>query len=136
MKKLLNYIAIVGVVLFAYSCAEPTTPEPKDVSAGAWDVVDFFVNGQLDDNSNIWERFILERDGSFVLQDQNGIFFGGTWETTDDAINLSVDDGSSLSFAIVYQDYNKMQLVQTISNPTAGDIEIRYLMNRRSNTVY
>lgn len=127
---------LAGVILLTYSCASPSDPTATEMAPGEWEVVEYYVNGQSDGSYSIWDRFILERDGTFVLEDQNELFFGGTWTITDTTLTLTADDGTTFTFAIVFMSYTKMQLVQTITNPNAGDIEIRYLMNRDGNSDY
>jgi hypothetical protein len=132
MKRIINNIFLAGVLLIAYSCAEPTNPTPTEMVPGNWEVVEFYVNGQTN-GSNIFRRFILERDNSFVLEDTNGILFAGDWNATADALTLNATDGTAFNFSIIFISYDKMQLVQTISSPTAGELEIRYLLDRDGN---
>lgn len=132
MKKIINSIILAGVLLLAYSCAEPTEPTPTEMAPGQWEVVEFYVNGQTDGVS-IFDRFFLERDGTFILEDENGIFFGGDWTADSSTLTLTASDGTTFTFSIIFMSYEKMQLVQTISNPTAGDLEIRYLLDREGD---
>ena len=122
---------LAGVVLLSYSCSETTEPTPTQMAPGEWDVAEVFVNGQTQAGLNIFNRFILERDGSFVLEDENGIFFAGTWTATSSQLILTASDGTVFDFTIVFMSYSKMQLLQTISNSATGDLEIRYLLNNR-----
>ncbi|WP_425390845.1 hypothetical protein [Ekhidna sp.] len=133
MKRLYNILMLAGVVLLSYSCAETSAPTPTQMVPGDWEVAEVYVNGQTQGSVDLFDRFILERDGSFVLEDINGIFFAGTWTASDTQLTLNASDGTVFSFAIVFQSYSKMQLVQTISGGNAGDLEIRYLLNRDSD---
>lgn len=119
------------------SCATPELPSPTTMAYGNWTVDEFYVDGQSD-GSGIISRFTLERDDSFVLEDNNSILFVGTWTATEDRLTLteSGDGGTVFDFEIVYQSFSKMQLLQTISSPTVGDIEIRYLMNWQNANTY
>lgn len=127
---------LAGVVILSYSCATTTVPTNAEMAPGNWIVDEFYVNGQTN-GSSIFRRFILERDGSFVLEDDNGILFAGDWNATSSNLTLSASDGTVFDFAIVYMAFDKMQLVQTITGGSAGDLEIRYLLNRSgSNTTY
>lgn len=137
MNRLFNYILLAGFAVLAISCATPENPSPTTMSYGNWTVDEFYVDGQSD-GSGIISRFTLERDGSFVLEDNNSILFVGTWVATDSRLTLteSGDGGTVFDFEIVYQSFSKMQLLQTISSPTIGDIEIRYLMNWQSANTY
>ncbi|MFY0600665.1 MAG: hypothetical protein JXR03_13415 [Cyclobacteriaceae bacterium] len=137
MNKLFNYIALTGMVIAFISCAEPETPTATSMSYGDWSVDEFYVDGQSD-GSGVISRFTLERDGSFVLEDNNNILFTGTWVATDNSLTLteSVEGGTVFSFEIIYQSFTKMQLVQTITSPTIGNIRITYLMNWNSATTY
>lgn len=117
--------------MLSYSCAETSAPTSTQMAPGEWDVAEVFVNGQTQGGVNLFERFILERDGSFVLEDENGIFFAGTWTATESRLTLSASDGTVFDFAIIFMSYSKMQLVQTIAGSAAGDLEIRYLLNNR-----
>jgi len=136
MNKVLNYMIIAGIAILAISCAEPTDPTPTQMAYGEWVVVDYFVDGQQSSGYPI-ERLNLERDDSYTMVDNNGFISVGTWTATDTKLTLSAADSTggsaSYDFGITYQTFEKMQLLQTISNPTAGDIQIRYLMNRASN---
>lgn len=130
---------LAGVVILSYSCATTTAPTNSEMAAGNWEVVEFYVNGQTN-GSNIFTRFILERDGSFVLEDQNGLVFvgsAGSWAATGTNLTLNASDGTVFDFVIAYISYNKMQVVQTIAGSNSGDLEIRYLLDRNgSNTYY
>lgn len=134
MNRLFNYIALTGIVIMTISCATPENPSPTTMSYGDWEVAEFFVNGQSD-GSGIISRFTLERDGTFILEDNNSILFVGTWVATESRLTLTEagDGGTVFDFEIVYQSFSKMQLLQTISSPTIGDIAIRYLMNWDDN---
>ena len=124
---------IFGMAIFAISCAEPEEPTPANQLVGSWDVAEFFVNGQAN-GSGVLQRFFLERDDSFILEDSNGIVFVGTWSSTEDTLTLTADDGTIFSYAIVFLSFTRLQILQTINNPTIGTIDIRYLMNKnRSN---
>ncbi len=132
MNRLLNYIIIAGMAILAISCADPEDPTPTKMSYGEWYVDQYFVDGQASSGSVI-DRFTLERDDSFILVDNNDFVTVGTWMADETSLTLSGSDGSSLVFSIVFQSYNKMHLVQTIESPSAGTIEIRYLMNKDSD---
>ncbi|WP_420318351.1 hypothetical protein [Ekhidna sp.] len=136
MKKLHNILMIAGVVLLSYSCSQTSAPTPTQMMPGDWDVREVYVNGQTQGSVDLFERFIIERDGSFVLEDINGIFFAGTWTATDAQLTMNASDGTVFNFAIVFQSYSKMQLVQNITGSNAGDLEIRYLLNRNDNDTY
>ena len=82
------------------------------------------------------KRFTLERDGSFVLEDDNNLIFVGTWTSTDTSLTLTAEDGTVFNFTIVFLSYTKMQIVQSITNPSIGTITIRYLMNNSAATFY
>lgn len=120
------------MALFAISCAEVADPTPTQMAYGNWEVQEYYVNGQYD-GSDIIERFTLERDGNFVMRDANGILTVGTWTASSTSLTLSGSDGTTYDFTIVTQTFDKMHLLQSISSPTAGTIEIRYLMDRDSN---
>ena len=127
---------LAGVVILSYSCASTTAPTNAEMMPGNWVVDEFYVNGQTN-GSSIFSRFILERDGSFVLEDDNGILFAGTWSASASNLTLNASDGTVFDFAIVYMAFSKMQLVQTLSGGSAGSLEIRYLLNRSgNNTTY
>lgn len=136
MNKVLNYMIIAGIAILAISCAEPTDPTPTQMAYGEWVVKEYFVDGQESSGAAI-SRLNLERDASYVLVDNNGFISVGNWTATETKLTLSEADstagGTVYDFGIVYQTFDKMQLLQTISNPTAGDIQIRYLMNRATN---
>ena len=136
MKRIFNYVIIAGLALLAYACTSPENPTPTQMGPGNWTVDEFYVNGQSN-GASIIQRMTLERDFSFILEDNNSIIFVGTWATANNtSLTLTADDGTIFSFTIVFMTYDKMQVVQTISSPTAGDIEIRYLMNRADATTY
>ncbi|REE01214.1 hypothetical protein [Marinoscillum furvescens] len=136
MKSILNYLIIAGMAVFAISCAEVADPSPTNMSYGDWEVEEVYVNGQADPNGysgSTFERLTLERDGSFILVDNNELIFVGNWVATETSLTLTSDDGSVFDYQIVYQTYEKLHLLQTISSPTAGEITIRYLMNKDGN---
>ncbi|WP_258101442.1 hypothetical protein [Marinoscillum pacificum] len=131
MNKVLSYIFLAGMALFAISCAEPVAPNAGGVRAGDWIVQEYYVDGQLaaGGGNDIIYRLTLELDDSFLLTDQNGVLTIGTWDATETTLTLTGEDGTVLDFAIVYNGYSKMHLLQTISGSTTGTIEIRYLMD-------
>lgn len=122
---------LAGVILLAYSCAETKEPTTMEKIPGNWDVASFYVNAQ-NSGASIFKRFILERDKTFVLEDQNGVFFRGTWTAEAKKLNLKASDATVFDFAIETAQYNKMQLVQKIKN-AGTDLEITYLLNRNRN---
>ncbi len=128
--RIFNYIIVASMAIMALACAEPEQPTATQMAIGNWEVAEYYVNGQTD-GSSVINRFTLERDGSFILEDNNGILFAGTWTATDTQLTLTQtgDGGQVFDFTIVFQSYTKMQLLQVISSPSAGDIEIRYLMD-------
>ena len=130
MNKILSYIFLAGMAIFAISCAEPADPTPTNMSYGDWRVDEYYVNNQSagDYTYAAFTRFKLERDKSFVLEDENGFVYVGTW-TAGDNLTLTADDGTVFDFEIVFQNFNRMQLLQTIENPSAGSLSIRYLLN-------
>ncbi len=136
MNKLYNYIILTGVVLLAISCTVPVDPTPTKMAFGDWSVSETFVNGQVNDGT-VFTRFTLERDMSYVLVDNNGFISVGEWTATETNLTLSESDTTSggivYDFGIVFQSFEKMQLLQTIASPSAGDIEIRYFMNRNGS---
>ncbi|MEP0986944.1 hypothetical protein [Ekhidna sp.] len=131
MKRLFNILMLAGVVMLTYSCSETSAPTATQMLPGEWDVAETYVNGQTQGTVDLFTRFILERDGSFVLEDINGIFFAGNWTATNDQLTLNAADGTVFNFTIIFQSYTKMQLLQTISGSNTGDLEIRYLLNNR-----
>ncbi|HCX23612.1 MAG: hypothetical protein CMB80_28330 [Flammeovirgaceae bacterium] len=126
------------MALFAISCAEPVQPTPTNMSYGDWSVVEVYVDGQAETSysGSLFERFTLERDDTFIVVDRNGLAYVGTWVATDTSLTLTADDGTVFSFTIVFQSYEKLHLLQTISSPTAGDIVIRYLMDQSDANKY
>ncbi len=142
MRKILSYIMITGMALYAISCAEPVEPTSTNMSYGDWVVTEYYVNGQAAGSGGstsstlVFDRFTLERDDSFVLTDDNGFVYVGNWVATDTNLTLTAEDSTVFDFAIVFQSYEKLHLLQTISNPTAGDIQIRYLMNQNDADEY
>lgn len=126
------------MALFAISCAEPEQPTPTNMSYGNWRVVEYYVNGQAAGSGSyiVFDRFTLERDDSFVLEDDNGFVYVGDWVASGTSLTLTADDGTVFSFEIVYQTYDKLHLLQTITSPTIGDIQIRYLLNHASADSY
>ena len=122
--------------MIAVSCAEP-----EDFTAGnnkpygSWAVAEFYVNGQTD-GSGLLSRFVLERDGNFILEDNNGVVFVGNWESTDTSLTLTESGDSTsqvFSYDIITATSNKMHLVQSIESL---DLEVRYLMNNGNLNTY
>ena len=137
MKAIFNYVLLLGIVLGAISCASPEDPTAADRLVGRWEVIEYYVDGQSQDNLlDAFDRFVLERDGSFLLEDENALVTVGTWDATDTSLTLSGSDGSSRQFTIEFISFEKMQIVQTISSPTIGTIELRYLMNHEDADTY
>lgn len=136
MKNLLSYIIISGVVILAISCAEPENPSATNMSYGAWEVIEYYVDGIDAGGNSVIDRFHLERDGSFILEDENGVVNIGTWTADDSNLTLSGLDSTStgFDFSIVYQSYTKMHLLQNNTNPAVG--EIRYLLDKYSDGSY
>lgn len=136
MKRIYNYILIAVMAVYGFSCVSPEDPTPTNMSYGDWYVQEYYVDGQLQSTSSgVIQRFTLERDGTFLLTDQNDFLTVGNWTSTSSTLTLteSSEGGTVFEFAIAFQSYQKMHLVQTITSPTAGAIEIRYLMNKDSN---
>ncbi|RJE74776.1 MULTISPECIES: hypothetical protein [Reichenbachiella] len=135
MKKAINYIIVLGMAALAFSCTDPEEfTAAKNKPYGDWEVQQYYVDGQNNGNS-ILERFTLERDGSFLLEDENGVLFYGTWESTDTSLTLTEAGESTqiFQFEIVFLGPEKMQLLQSIEGL---DLEIRYLMNWQNADEY
>ena len=137
MRKFINYISVLGIALIAISCAEPEDPSTGKMVVGEWTVQDAYVSGQADD-PNIISKLVIERDGNFILEDANGVLSTGTWSATEAALTLTgTNEGSETrELQIVTMTYSKAHFVQNISSSIAGDLEIRYLMNRESGDRY
>ena len=132
MKRIFNLILIAGVTIFSYSCAETTEPTSVEILVGSWEVVDQFADFQGVDGDG-YNRFVLERDGSFVLtvQDQDELIRGraNSWSSTATSLTLNAETGQQIVFEIVYQDFDKMQLDQVLSLPS-GSVRVTYLLVR------
>ncbi len=136
MKRAFNYIMIiVGVAFLATSCVSPDDPTPTMMAPGEWEVDEFYVNGETQTSSDEIDRFTLERNGTFILEDANGLLFSGSWNASSSTLTLTAADGTVWSFQIIFMTYNKMQIVQTVTTG-AGDITITYLMNRNNADTY
>ncbi|MFQ3213218.1 MAG: hypothetical protein ACJAT1_000473 [Marivirga sp.] len=133
MRKFINYIFVLGIALAAISCAEPEAPTAAQMAEGEWFVSENYVSGQT--NSALISRFILERDGNFVLEDVNSVLTTGTWTATDNSISLITADGT-IDFTIITMTYTKAHLIQSLSSPLIGDVEITYLMNKGNANDY
>jgi hypothetical protein len=138
MKRIINNLALSLVVLIAFSCSEATELSPADTVVGNWEVVEYYVNGQSQGEFNqIFDRFTLEKDGSFILEDQNGIVYAGTWTlggAEGKTLELAGDDGSTFQFETIFMSYTKMQVVQDVVS--VEPLQIRYLLDRRDDTFY
>jgi hypothetical protein len=135
MKRLLNYMMFIGIATLAISCAEPEEPTSSQRIVGTWDVSEYYVSGQSG-GANIIDRLIIERDGNFILEDDNGVLTVGTWSSTDTALTLTPTEGEAITLTIVTLTYRKGHFIQNLSSPTIGDIEIRYLMDNEGETDY
>lgn len=137
MKSIYNFIVILGIAVMAISCAAPEDPTPGNQVIGDWSVEEYFVNGESENSAGAIDRMTLERDGSFIVVDDNGLITVGSYEATETSLVLTDDAGAvAYSFEVVFQTYEKMQLLQTITSPTVGDLVIRYLMNSSDNDTY
>ena len=135
MKRIFNLILIAGVTIFSYSCATTETPTPTQMLVGSWDVVDVFADFQ-GESTDVYSTFVLERDGSFVLilADQDELR-RGTWTASGNTVTLNSDTGEQIIFTIIYQDFAKMQLDQSLTLPS-GTLLITYLLDRSNNNSY
>ena len=126
------------MALIAFSCVSPEAPTPTNQLYGDWDVDEFYINGQ-GDNDDIIERLTFERDNTFLLEDLNGFLTVGTFSSTSEQLTLTattaIDTAGNPTtenriFSIVFQTSEKMHLLEDLSSPTIGDLQIRYLMNK------
>lgn len=117
------------MVLLAVSCVDPELATPTTLAYGDWEVVQYYVNGQ-NNGVNAIERFTLEKNNNFVLEDQNGILISGTWSAMDNQLSLNGSDGNSFALAIVFQSTTKMHLTQEVSSSTVGSFIITYLFRK------
>ena len=127
------YLAVIAFVIGGYS--DPVNPSAEAMLPGDWYVTDYYVNGQKDAN-NVFNRFTLERNKTFTLEDNNGILFAGQWKASNSVLTLTSEDETVFEYYIAFLSFQKMQLIQVISSPTAGEVEIRYFMNRSDATYY
>jgi hypothetical protein len=135
MKRLLNYIMFIGIATLAISCAEPEEPSVGNRVIGTWDVSEYFVSNQSG-GSNIIDRLIIERDGNFILEDDNGVLTVGTWSASDAALTLNPTEGEAITLEIVSLTFAKAHFIQNLSSPVIGDVQIRYLMNNVGEVNY
>ncbi len=145
MNRVLKNIFVTGVVaLFAYSCVSPEAPTATNQLYGDWEVDEFYINGQ-GDNNDIIERLTFERDDTFLLEDLNGFLTVGTFSSDGENLTLTATTAIDSSgnpttedrvFNIVFQTSTKMHLLEDLSSGTVGDLEIRYLMNKDGDATY
>ena len=135
MKRLLNYMMFIGIASLAISCAEPQEPSAGERVIGNWSVVEYYVQGQVDDGDLI-DRLIIERDGNFILEDGNGVLTVVTWSADDTALTLSPAEGEAIVLNIVTLTYSKGHFIQNLSSPILGDVEIRYLLDNEGEGDY
>lgn len=126
MKRIINNVLLFGLAVFAYSCVEPEAPTATDMSYGEWVVERQYLNDQAVSNYS-FDLFLLNRDGSFSLEDANGFLTSGTWMATDTQLTLTSDDSTVMLFTIEYQSYTRLELVQDLSS-TIG--VFRYFMEK------
>ena len=132
MKRLLNYMMFIGIATLAISCAEPEAVTPNSSKVvGEWDVEDAYVSGQAD-SPDLITKLVIERDGSFVYEDNNGVLTVGTWSTSETALTLTGEGegAQTIELQIELLTYTKGHFVHNLSSPLIGEVEIRYLMNK------
>ena len=117
------------MALMAVSCAEPEPATPSSLAYGNWEVAEFYIDGQSN-GSIVIDRFTLDKNDTFVLEDSNGILTAGSWTITETALTLTGSNGTTFAFTIAFQLIDKMNLTQTITNPTVGSFTITYLVNK------
>lgn len=125
---------LAGVVLLSYSCSETSAPTPTQMAPGFWNVQRAYVDGQL--SGTDFDVFVLERNGRFALEDDNLLIFEGTYTASETALTLSSTEGTVFAFTIIYMDFNRMQLVRTITGQGGNATEFRYFLNRSNQTTY
>ena len=133
MKKLFNYIMVIGAVLYISACAKPEEPTMSQMAPGEWSIEEVYVNGEIDNNGNYAAvSLFLERNETFLFVEKNGRSFAGTW-TLDDAgsiLTLTATSGEILAFNVIAMRFDHIHMVRTVSSTIAGDIELRYVLNR------
>ena len=132
MKRIINNVLLFGMALFAFSCVEPESPTATDMSYGKWTVERQYINDQAVSAFN-FDLFLLNRDGSFSLEDANGFLTSGSWVATDTQLTLTGNSGDVLQFSIEYQSYTRLELVQDLSN-TIG--VFRFFMEKDDSDDY
>lgn len=135
MKRLLNYIMFIGIAGLAISCAEPAEPTVAQRVIGNWSIVEYYVQDQVE-NSDLIEKLIIERDENFILEDGNGVLTVGTWTSSENTLTLNPTEGEAIVLQIITLTYDKAHMVQDLSSPIVGDIQIRYLMNNNGEGNY
>lgn len=132
MKRIFNLILIAGVTIMSYSCATPEVPSVVEMASGTWDVEDVFADFQ-GESTDVYSKFILERGGTFtlVLRDQDELR-RGTWTSSGSSIVLDATTGEQIAFDIFYQDFDNMQLDQSLVLPS-GTIMVTYMLQKTSS---
>ncbi|MDN4164170.1 hypothetical protein QWY31_01590 [Cytophagales bacterium LB-30] len=133
MKKLFNYIMVIGAVLYISACAKPEEPTMSQMAPGEWDIEEVYVNGEIDNSSGYSAvSLFLERNDTFLFVERSGRSFAGTWAIDDagSTLTLTATTGEVLTFNIIAMRFDHIHMVRTVTSPLAGDIELRYVLSR------
>ncbi len=136
MKKIILSITFVGILISFNSCVSPEEPANDDMLIGQWNIIEVYVDEQTEGSLQLFDFIVFERNGTFTLEDDNGLHHEGGWNENGTVLTMTATNGTVYVFEIIFLSYTKMQLLQTITNPDVGDITIRYLFNKTSDGTF
>ena len=133
MIKFKHIMLFLGIVVTLNACVEPIDPTEVQILEGEWVVEAVAANGEINDPSGIFLKdaiLHLDRNESFLFIDVDDRADAGTWTATESNLTLTLDNGSTIDFEIVYLDYDKLHANYSFTNALTGEIELRYLFRR------
>lgn len=131
MAKFKYLMLIVGFSLLIHACAKPEDPTEIQILIGEWEVEYVAADGQIPPDIMFLEesRLHLDRNETFLFVNVDGRSNSGNWTATESHLTLNHQHGGSTNFNIVYLDFEKLHVYQTIASQV-GEIELRYLFRR------
>ncbi|MCC5920990.1 MAG: lipocalin family protein [Cyclobacteriaceae bacterium] len=130
MKKTINILFIMGLMIASFACVSPEDPETSALISGRWTVNTIIVDREVEGlGGTDVTSLILERDGIFVYR-AGGRAWTGEWEASEDTLTLNDVDGETIDFTIVSVNQQRMHLLRVLNSNLLDNVEIRYVFTR------
>jgi hypothetical protein len=139
MRNIVKYGILAVLIINLSSCVKLVEPTQTDLAVGLWRASDVFINRENQTNFVSMTRLELERNGSYLMVQADSRASGGTWELSEDSGTLTLTDDNGeevIVFTVNSLTRERLHMFRVIGSDIAGDIEVRYRMEKQFGGTY